>query len=109
MSEQQLKAIEIIPISNAPGVSLRAKGIAGLHFKGIETFVTIEPILDFDLDDLLGLIKSANPKWVNIGADSKGHNLPEPNYLKVLNLVDGLRSFTEIRKKSNLDRLKKMR
>lgn len=69
-------------------------------------FVTIEPILDFDPDLLVALIAGAMPEFVNIGADSKGHGLPEPSGEKVLELVRllGVAGIT-IRKKVNLGRL----
>ncbi len=44
-----------------------------------EVMVTIEPIMDFDLEPFVEMIKNTKPKFVNIGADSKGHNLPEPS------------------------------
>ena len=46
--------------------------------------VTIEPIIDFDMDEFIELIKYIKPFQVNIGADSKGHNLPEPSKEKVI-------------------------
>ncbi len=75
-------------------------------FEDFERMVTIEPIMKFDLDGMVHLIKMASPTWVNIGADSKGHNLPEPTWDEVMALVAELEKFTEIRHKSNLDRLK---
>ena len=66
---------------------------------------TIEPIMDFDLDKLVDLIEISSPEWVNIGADSKGHNLPEPSKEKILQLIEALSKITEIKKKSNLDRI----
>lgn len=68
--------------------------------------VTIEPILDFDIDDFLEILILLNPDWVNIGSDSKGHNLPEPEFSKVRELIDELSKFTEVRKKSNLNEKK---
>lgn len=69
-------------------------------------FVTIEPILDFDLDTLLAWIVKINPDFVNIGADSKGRGLPEPKWGKVEGLIHGLfAAGVTIRKKMNLDRL----
>lgn len=67
--------------------------------------VTIEPILDFDLEEFVDMIKKINPDWVNIGADSKNHNLPEPNKEKVIRLIEELKKFTHIKKKHNLERL----
>jgi hypothetical protein len=69
-------------------------------------FVTIEPIMDLDIPDMVSLIKTASPDWVNIGADSKKQNLPEPNSYKVANLIDALRTMNiEVRIKPNLKRL----
>jgi DNA repair photolyase len=70
--------------------------------------ITIEPILDFDLQSFVyEIIAPCKPDFVNIGADSKGHNLPEPSKEKILELVNQLRKFTEIKEKHNLGRLLK--
>jgi DNA repair photolyase len=69
--------------------------------------VTLEPIMDFDLSELVTLIKMANPVSVNIGADSKGHHLPEPSKEKLLALINELQKFTVIDRKTNLSRLLK--
>jgi hypothetical protein len=68
-------------------------------------YVTIEPIMDFDLEDMVELIKMCEPEQVNIGADSKGHGLPEPQPGKIESLVTELEKFTTIHRKSNLKRL----
>jgi hypothetical protein len=69
-------------------------------------FITIEPILDFDLDSFLCHITELRPHFVNIGADSKRSGLPEPSPEKVRALIAGLTSAgIEIRQKRNLDRL----
>ena len=73
--------------------------------KNFKTMITIEPILDFDLPEFIDLIKRSNPSWINIGADSKGHNMPEPDKEKVMKLITELNKFTKIKKKNNLDRL----
>jgi hypothetical protein len=70
-----------------------------------EKYVTIEPIMDFDLTDMVDLIKMCNPVQVNIGADSGNNNLPEPSKDKLLALIDELKKFTVIDKKTNLKRL----
>ena len=69
--------------------------------------VTIEPIFDFDLDELVDLIILANPEWVNIGADSKGHNLPEPSEEKMKDLIKALGKSTRVKLKGNLKRITK--
>lgn len=69
-------------------------------------FVTVEPILDFDVDELAWWIYSIEPEFVNIGADSKGHGLPEPSVDKVRALIEKLTANDiEIREKHNLERL----
>jgi hypothetical protein len=72
-----------------------------------EKYITIEPIMDFDLYQLIGLIKRCNPVQVNIGADSGNNHLPEPSKEKLLNLIDELKRFTIIDQKRNLNRLLK--
>jgi hypothetical protein len=67
--------------------------------------VTIEPVMDFDIPALIVLIKQCDPDSVNIGADSKNNNLPEPSKEKLLALIDELKKFTVIDQKRNLNRI----
>ncbi|MCK4252710.1 DUF5131 family protein [candidate division WOR-3 bacterium] len=69
--------------------------------------ITIEPILDFDLDELLTLVDIVKPEWINIGADSKKTpNLPEPSPVKVRTLIQRLEnSVARVEIKPNLARL----
>lgn len=91
------------PMTNAPAPLARAHDMRGLPYT---KFVTIEPILDFDVEGLATLIGLARPSWVNIGADSKGHGLPEPSWAKVQALIVEIKGMgIEIRAKTNLDRL----
>ena len=89
-------------ISSCPLPQERAYALS--KYKG-RKFVTIEPILDFDIEELVELIKHISPEFVNIGADSKNHNLPEPNGAKILILIKELEKFTKVNKKENLKRL----
>lgn len=91
--------------SKAPPVSQRAMDLEELSFRGYETMVTIEPIFDFDLEPMIDLIVIANPEWVNIGADSKGHGLPEPSAEKIQELIKSLENETEVKLKGNLKRI----
>ena len=70
-----------------------------------KTYVTIEPIMDFDLKELTHLIAMCNPIQVNIGADSGGNNLSEPSVLKIIELINVLSEFTIVKEKKNLKRL----
>lgn len=93
-------------ISAAPSPLQRARAMHVLSI-GNDTFITIEPILQFDLEEFIRLIVAARPGFVNIGADSKGHNLPEPTREQVVSLIDALtKANVEIRQKTNLARLK---
>jgi len=90
-------------MGKAPKASDRAKGIWLLWAH--RRMITIEPILDFDLPEFVELIRPASPEWVNIGADSQGHHLPEPSAEKVKALIEELRKFTRVEIKSNLKRI----
>jgi len=71
----------------------------------IKTFLTVEPIMDFDLNEFTLQIGSCNPDFVNIGADTGNNYLPEPSKEKTLELIEELKKFTEVRIKSNLERI----
>ena len=75
----------------------------------IKKYITIEPIMDFDLPEFIKMIKSCNPIQVNIGADSspKRNNLSEPSKGKILALIEELEQFTTVVQKKNLARLLK--
>lgn len=89
-------------ISKAPSPSERASAMKDIK---LTKMVSIEPVLEFDLSILVGWIKFINPKFISIGADSKGHGLAEPSKEKIDELVEELKDFTEIKLKSNLKRL----
>lgn len=94
-------------ISKAPSAMDRARAMRALHQFGWKTFITLEPILDFDAAALYILVSEACPSFVNIGADSKGHALAEPTIDKVMQLVGMLKEKgIEIREKHNLARLR---
>ncbi len=90
-------------ISKAPPIEDRARAMIDARRTGFKIMITIEPVLDFDVDDLVRIIKYIEPNGVNLGADSGGHNLPEPSKEKLLELIDQV----EIRQKPNLNRLLK--
>ena len=69
--------------------------------------VTIEPILDFDVLPLATMIATIEPEWVNIGAATGVHDMPEPSREKILLLGAELKKFTEVKYKPNLKRLLK--
>lgn len=70
-------------------------------------YITIEPVIDFDLVPFIEMIRQCDPVQVNIGADSGRNNLPEPTMEKLKDLVHELKRFTTVHKKRNLERLSK--
>ena len=97
-------------MGNTPDVKERAR-IIGLFSdnpddtRKQETMITLEPLLKFDLNELVELIRIAKPSWVNIGIDSKNHNLPEPTREEIFALIKELAKFTKIVNKENLKRI----
>jgi hypothetical protein len=64
--------------------------------------VTCEPLMDFDLEQIVELIKMCGAEQVNLGCDSGNNHLPEPSAEKILQLIEELQKFTVIHKKNNL-------
>ena len=89
-------------ISKAPSPYQRYSMMIWIKRK---TMISIEPIMDFDLNTMVEWIYSIRPLFVSIGADSKGNNLPEPPSYKIKALIDKLEKITEVRIKKNLGRL----
>jgi DNA repair photolyase len=95
-----------IPGSGAPPPADRYYGIKDLMLSGCKTFITIEPIMDFDVEILTDWIITAQPDFINIGADSKNTGLPEPSAEKISALIKNIQvAGVPIRKKMNLQRL----
>lgn len=95
-------------MGKAPSVYLRIRALRKIKDLGFETMITIEPIMDFDFAELTNWIYEARPDQVNIGADSQGHNLPEPTPGKIKALIVMLSQFTRVTQKPNLKRLMHM-
>ena len=71
----------------------------------VDTYVTTEPIMDFNLEEFVSMIIICKPKQVNIGADTGNHHLPEPSKEKIMQLISELEKFTIVHQKKNLKRL----
>jgi len=67
--------------------------------------VSIEPIMDFDLDTLVFWINEIEPEFVSVGGDSGKNKLSEPTAEKLEELLECLEKVTEVRRKKNLKRL----
>jgi DNA repair photolyase len=93
-------------LSSAPSIKDRLSYMTQLSNIGYETCVTIEPIVDFDLNRLVAMIQVANPDFVNIGANTNRKvPLDEPPPWKIKELVAKLEKITTVKIKKNLNRL----
>jgi DNA repair photolyase len=88
----------------SPAIPERVAAMMRLPLK-YRRMVTIEPILDFDLEEMIKYIWFCNPHQVNIGADSGKNHLPEPPAWKIRELIEQLSRYTTVLKKPNLKRL----
>lgn len=91
-----------VQMGNVPSPHDRAWALSDIQ--GFR-MLTIEPIIDFDVMEMLTLIRMIQPFQVNIGADSKGHKLPEPGRYKIEQLIDIISGFAKVIIKPNLERL----
>lgn len=89
-------------MGNSPTMEARAAAMEKIADRGIYTMVTAEPLMDFDKDEFVELIRQCKPRQVNIGRDStRNVKLPEPTPEKVRDLVATLSDFTKVKIKKN--------
>ena len=70
-------------------------------------FVSVEPVMDFDLEVMTRWLSEIKPDIVEIGADNYHNHLPEPSWEKVEALLVALREFVpRVVEKDRLQRLK---
>jgi hypothetical protein len=86
------------PVSKAPEPSERYKYMADLPYRN--KLISIEPVMDFDLDVLAQWIKDIKPAIVYIGYDNYNNRLPEPSLSKTKQLITELQRFTRVRSKT---------
>ena len=86
----------------APQIEERVEAMEKMANLGFTTMVTAEPLLSFDLEQMLEYIKRCHPKKVNIGKNScRNIELPEPSKEEVKQLIDGLADIPKIEVKEN--------
>jgi len=85
-------------ISRAPKPSERYGAMAKLNwdFK----FISIEPILEFELDGFVSWIREIKPRLVFIGYDNYNNRLPEPTLSETLELIEKLKCTTLVIEKT---------
>ena len=85
-------------VSNAPPTVERYRNMADLPFK--KKLISIEPIMDFDLDIFIQWLKEIGPTIVYVGYDNYNNELPEPSLTKTKQLIEKLEAFTRVRVKT---------
>jgi len=82
------------PLTNAPLPSERYDALLRINFP--RKFLSIEPIMKFDLPILLDWIRNIRPEACEIGYDNYGFRLPEPSESETRTLIR-LKRMHEIR------------
>jgi len=82
-------------VSQAPPAIERYEAMKKLPFKN--KIVSIEPIMDFDLETFVQWIRDINPVTVHIGYDNYHNNLAEPSLAKTKELLQELSAFTNVK------------
>lgn len=95
-------------MNNAPTIRDRVDAMVKIAEHGVKTYVTVEPIMDFDLEEFVELIKMCKPEQVNIGKNSHEEIaiIPNPTIGKTVDLVRELNKFTKVEIKTNSGQLK---
>jgi DNA repair photolyase len=89
----------------APPIKKRVEAFAKIDWAKM---ITVEPVLDFDTDQFVKMIKGCGEiQQVNIGADSGHNHLPEPPPEKLREFIAELEKFTKVYLKKNLSRIYK--
>jgi hypothetical protein len=93
-------------MSLAPSPEIRAHYLALV--KHPRKMVSIEPIMDFDLDPFLNMVEKIKPQIIEVGADNYHNHLPEPLADKLRHLLHHLRLICpKVVEKDGLKRLLK--
>jgi len=81
--------------SKAPSTTERYKYMADLPYS--KKLVSIEPIMDFNLEVFAQWIKDIGPVLVHVGYDNYNNCLPEPSLSKTKQLIDKLNTCTRVK------------
>jgi len=87
-----------VGISKAPLPSRRFEAM--LRLQHSRKIVTVEPVLDFDVEIMAKWVREIGPEVCYVGYDSKRNYLPEPELYKVEVLMKKLKEITDVRAKT---------
>ncbi|MGA2309435.1 MAG: DUF5131 family protein [Candidatus Bathyarchaeia archaeon] len=85
-------------MSKAPLPSQRYKAM--LNLRHPKKIVTMEPVIDFDVETMEKWVREIGPEVCYVGYDSKKNYLPEPELAKVEVLMKKLSKITDLRAKT---------
>jgi len=92
--------------SQAPAPHERYKSMLKLRTTQRRLMVSIEPVMDFDLEIFTAWIQDIRPERVFLGADNYGNGLPEPTAEKLSAFIGQLKDAgIEVIEKQGLTRL----
>ncbi|MCD6484830.1 MAG: DUF5131 family protein [Candidatus Odinarchaeota archaeon] len=84
-------------ISRAPKQAYRVIAMQDLHFNfDYRLFISIEPILDFDLIPFVNQLEVIEPWKIAVGYDNYHNKLKEPTLSKTRVLIECLKQFTDV-------------
>lgn len=86
-----------IEISNAPIPKLRIEAMRKVSEQSNHILmISVEPVIDFDLEEFVEGIKSIKPYFVVIGKNNSEVSLPEPSIQKLIKFKTFLSKFTKV-------------
>ena len=89
--------------SEAPAITDRVETLKRID---MPRMLTIEPVMEFDVEALALIVEELAPEFVNIGANSRTEiELPEPSKDDLKKLIARLEKLTKVNIKDNLKRL----
>lgn len=94
--------------TKAPAIESRVAAMQALSEASYKTMLTLEPIMDFDPEEIIRIVTNIHPFQVNIGCNSnRSVTLTEPDREKLQTLIAELKQFTKVHIKSNASRMLK--
>lgn len=81
--------------SGSPPTVERFRAMKELPFKN--KVISVEPVVDFDLELFVQWIREINPILVHVGYDNYNCKLPEPQLSKTKMLIENLETFTKVK------------
>ena len=81
-----------------PTPGQRWEALATLEHK--RKMVSVEPIMNFNLEYFVFMMRSIDPEFIYVGYDNYENNLPEPSLEETMKLIEKLKEFTDVRTKT---------